>query len=147
MPGKPPPPARPPYGELIETAREALNLPQRQAAKLAGVARQTWIDTVRGYKLRNRQWEPIESEPRTVARMAHAVRITPGRLASQGRHPDAAVILAEIRVQSAPADSADRELADVIGNSPELREALTRLLRSRDQPAGDDDAPPGRQAR
>jgi hypothetical protein len=97
----PPPP--PPYGALIEKARKGGRLSLREASGRAGVSKATWIDNTRGWRKRGDAWEPTSPKPETIASMAHAVRVDPERLASEGEHPGAAEILGEIiRQEPAP---------------------------------------------
>jgi hypothetical protein len=86
-------PQRPPHGILIESARLAAGISLAQAVRLAGVAKDTWINTVRG---RNGEGGEYRARPRTVARMARAAGVTPERLETEGERPDAAAILREM---------------------------------------------------
>jgi transcriptional regulator with XRE-family HTH domain len=88
MPTSPPEPPWPPYGKLIEAARDAEGIALREAASRAGISRQTWTDTVKGHKRRDRAWVPIRTKPRTIARMAAAVRLSPRRLEDDDLSPD-----------------------------------------------------------
>lgn len=90
----PPPPTA--WGRMIRVAREARRLSIPQAAARAGVSRDNWGHVERGYQhLGARGTREARGNADTVAAMAHAVGITPERLAESGR-PDAAEVLAEM---------------------------------------------------
>ena len=102
------PPPQPPYGILIELARKGARLTVQEAADRAGVSKATWIDSVRGWRRRGGVVEHIEPKPETVAHMACAAGVSPGRLEAEGQRPDAAEILREIlRPQQQPAAPQD----------------------------------------
>lgn len=91
------PPDTPRYGSVIELARKGAGLSMQRAADAAGISKATWIDSTRGYRRRGAEWETVEPKPETIARMARAVGISPERLKTEGQHPEAAEILAEIQ--------------------------------------------------
>lgn len=95
-------PEPPPHGILIEDAREAARLSKREAARRAGISDAWWRYLVRGYQ---KAPGDLSSPADTIARMAHAVGLTPERLESEGQRPDAAEILRGIirsREQATP---------------------------------------------
>ena len=125
--GKMTEPQRPPHGALIESARLAAGISLAQAVRLAGVAKDTWINTVRGY---NGVGAEYRARPRTVARMAHAVGIDAERLEAEGECPAAAAILREMdrppplrAVPPLPAGTRHAERGNVLfpDLSPDLR--------------------------
>lgn len=106
----------PPYGELIEAAREAAGLSRREAARRAGISDAWWRYVTRGW-----QNGPITGPADTVAVMARVVGLTPERLESEGERPDAAGKLREMIAR----EEADRA-ADPYADEDE---ALQEILR------------------
>jgi transcriptional regulator with XRE-family HTH domain len=86
----------PPYGELIEAAREAAGLSRREAARRAGISDAWWRYVTRGW-----QNGPITGPADTVATMARVTGVTPERLESEGQRPDAAARLREMLAEEA----------------------------------------------
>lgn len=89
------PPARP-EGALIRVAREAAGLTLPEAAEASGVSKARWSQVETGYETRNGHVKVVQAKAATIAHMAHAVRLSPDRLESEGKRPDAAEILREI---------------------------------------------------
>jgi transcriptional regulator with XRE-family HTH domain len=120
------PPEPPPYGALIEAARERAGLSKREAARRVGISEAWWRYLVRGYqKVPGDTAAPAD----TIARMARGVGVTPELLESGGQHPDAAAILRDTP-EDAPAPGAAAS-----GNAPDAAarifpddEAAQRLL-------------------
>ena len=121
-------PAPPPYGSLLEVARKGAGLSIQRAADAAGISKATWIDTVRGYRKRNGAWEHIEPKSETIARMAHAVGVSPERLTEEAGRPDAAEILTEIGrgASSVPRPSAPVSAPPPV-SSPDSPDAMDEL--------------------
>src|SRR5258708_6397918 len=89
-----------PEGQLIRQVRD-LSIPRlsiRAAAKRIGLSAEQWGYVERGYRPAGAGQPPRRFSPpaATLAKMAHALRITPERLESEGQRPDAAAILREI---------------------------------------------------
>jgi hypothetical protein len=73
------------------------------AAHAAGISKGRWSQVELGYESRTGEVRPVQGSDGTIARMAHAVGISPERLETEGGRPDAAVILREIiRRESEP---------------------------------------------
>lgn len=86
---------------LIRLARQAARIKAPAAARKAGISTARWSQIENGYERRHGQYKPISASPPTLAHMAHAVGLTPDRLAEAGRE-DAAEILTEILAQKPP---------------------------------------------
>lgn len=108
------PPARP-EGALIRLARQAAGLTIPDAVRLSGVSKARWSTVESGYESRGGTTRPVNAKADTIARMAHAVGVTPERMESEGQRPDAAEILREIlRSPGQPAPERQRRrLAEV----------------------------------
>ena len=114
-------PAPPPEARLIQTARKAAGLTAEAAARSTdgAVSPVYWRDVERGYGYRRGERVPARASDRVLAHMAHAVRVTPGRLTKAGRD-DAATVLTEILGAapgpraSAPASEAEEMLAGLL---------------------------------
>jgi transcriptional regulator with XRE-family HTH domain len=90
-------PPAPPEGVIIRLAREAAGISIADAAKRAGVSVPRWSQIETGSEIRHGTASPVTGRAGTIARMAHAVPgITPERLETEGRRPDAAEVLREI---------------------------------------------------
>lgn len=89
-------PPAPPEAALIRLARQAANIRMAQAAKEAGVSLARWSHIENGYETRQGATRQVQAKAGTLARMAHAVGITPERLETEGERPDAAEVLREI---------------------------------------------------
>jgi transcriptional regulator with XRE-family HTH domain len=101
-----------PEGQLIRQVRD-LSIPRlsiRAAAKRIGLSAEQWGYVERGYRPAGAGQPPRPFSPpaATLAKMAHALRITPERLESEGQRPDAAKILREILHHEAEAADAAR---------------------------------------
>ena len=86
-----------PEGQLIRRVRD-LSIPKltiRAAAERIGLSAEQWGYIERGYRPARAGGPPRPFSPpaATLAKMAHALRITPERLESEGQRPDAAEIL------------------------------------------------------
>ena len=93
-------PGATPEGQLIRRVRD-LSIPKltiRAAAERIGLSTEQWGYIERGYRPARAGEPPRPFSPpaATLAKMAHALRITPERLESEGQRPDAAEILREI---------------------------------------------------
>jgi transcriptional regulator with XRE-family HTH domain len=95
------PPALP-EGILIRRAREATGLTVPAAAQAAGMSKARWTQVETGYETRQGQVRRVQAKAGTIAHMAHAVGVTPERLADEGQRQDAAEILREILRQQGP---------------------------------------------
>jgi transcriptional regulator with XRE-family HTH domain len=87
----------PPYGVLIEAAREDAGLSRREAARRAGISDSWWRYVAAGW-----QNGPLAGTPDTVAAMARAVGVTPDDLENEGERPDAARVLRGMLLADAP---------------------------------------------
>ncbi len=92
------PPALP-EGILIRRAREAAGITVPEAAQAAGISKARWTQVETGYETRQGAARPVRAKPGTIARMAHAVGISPERMETEGTRPDAAEVLREIERQ------------------------------------------------
>jgi transcriptional regulator with XRE-family HTH domain len=146
-------PEPPPYGALIEDAREKAGLSAREAARRTGISDAWWRYLVRGYQ---KAPGDLNARAETIARMARVVGVTPDRLETEGERPDAAEILREIlrtppeppaaerRLEAVPGpltlpdDPADEEVEDFIldQESAPLRRILMRTWRTESIPRG-----------
>src|SRR5579875_390113 len=89
-------PAPPPEAVMLRLAREASGTTVSEAAAAAGISAARWSQVELGYGNRRGPLKPVRARSGTLARMAHAVGVGPGRL-EEGDRPDAAEILREIR--------------------------------------------------
>jgi transcriptional regulator with XRE-family HTH domain len=89
-------PPVPPDAALIRLAREGAGISVASAAEAAGMSKSRWVQIENGQEKRQGLIRATHAKPVTIARMAHALRITPERLESEGQRPDAAEILREI---------------------------------------------------
>lgn len=120
-------PPAPPEAVLIRLAREAAGITVAEAAKTAGVSVARWSQIEAGSEMRHGQVSPVTGKAGTIARMAHAVpRISPERLAAEGRRPDAAEILREIVGDAGPAPKPDASRVDFSGDDPEAHDPFVR---------------------
>jgi transcriptional regulator with XRE-family HTH domain len=95
-------PAPPPEAVLIRLVREAGNIKLPAAAKAAGVSVARWSQIENGYEMRLGEARPVQGARSTIAHMAAAVGLTPGRLETEGARPDAAAVLREILQRPQP---------------------------------------------
>jgi hypothetical protein len=119
-----------PEGQLIRQVRD-LSIPRlsiRAAGKRIGLSAEQWGYVERGYRPAGAGQPPRPFSPpaATLAKMAHALRITPERLESEGQRPDAAKILREIlhrEVEAADAAGASEALNVASSQSPPMTDA------------------------
>jgi transcriptional regulator with XRE-family HTH domain len=117
---------RPPYGALIEEARDHAGLSIRESARRAGISDAWWRYVVNGRQGNN----PVTGAADTVADMARVVGLDPDRLETDGERPDAARILRS-RQPDAPASapsavappSRDDRAADLFPHDPDKQQA------------------------
>src|SRR5580693_268644 len=109
------PPRPTPEGQMIRRVR-SLSIPKLTipaAAARIGLSAEQWGYVERGYypARDGNPPRPFSPPAATLAKMAHALRITPERLETEGQRPDAAEILAEILRQQHEAEpsAADRD--------------------------------------
>jgi transcriptional regulator with XRE-family HTH domain len=88
-------PQPPPEAQLIRLAREAAHIRTADAAAKADISKARWSQIETGYESRDGEYRSVIARAVTLAHMAHAVGLTPERLAETGRQ-DAAEILREI---------------------------------------------------
>jgi hypothetical protein len=93
---------------LIEQRRGRLSI--RKAASAAGISEARWRQLESGSRPTPLGYAPEEAPDGTLARMAHAVGVTPDELRGAGR-PAAAVILGEHAAEQAAIAEADEEAA------------------------------------
>jgi transcriptional regulator with XRE-family HTH domain len=120
-----PPEQPPPYGALIEAAREEAGLSRRDAARRAGVSDSWWRYVASGWQNHG----PVTGTAETVAAMARAVGVTPEQLEAEGERPDAAKALRRM-LREDPGDSPPPAKLAVAPNLPpagRLAEWLTSL--------------------
>jgi hypothetical protein len=88
---------------LIESCRRAARLSVREAARRAGISEGWWRQVVKGYQsLSGGAYGLVRDVPAgTIARMAKAAQVAPGRLAAEGQRPDAARELEALAVADA----------------------------------------------
>lgn len=89
-------PSPPKEAVLIKLVREAANVSTAEAARSAGISKARWSQVESGYESRLGRYRPVIARAGTLARMAHALGISPQRLETEGNRPDAALVLAEI---------------------------------------------------
>jgi transcriptional regulator with XRE-family HTH domain len=120
---RPPEQQPPPYGALIEAAREAAGLSRREAARRAGISDAWWRYVVQGW-----QNGPISGASDTVAKMARVVGVTPEQLETEGNRSDAARVLRESLSAGAPAAPRDLPAAGARGDDDPVDDAAARLF-------------------
>lgn len=98
-------PEAPPEGELIKAALEASPLTQRAAARRAGISDTRWRQIVSGYQAIGGVKVPFRTRDETLARMAHAVGVSPEQLEAVDR-AGAADALRDLQVAKEEAESA-----------------------------------------
>ena len=119
----------PPLGALIEGARKRRRLSQNAAAAAAGISGTHWRRVVQG--------EPGTAE--TVARMAHAVGVTPAELEQVGRGDAADELrvldpVARQHERRAQHDEREQRAADGTALVDELRELADRFEAAQQDP-------------
>lgn len=127
------PPDPPPEGVLIESCRHDAGLSVREAARRAVISEGWWRQVVKGYQsLSGGSYGLVRDVPaRTIARMAKAVQVPPGRLAAEGGRPDAARELEALAVADAewrpePVPGGGYSAADIVAAEP-----FTAAIRAR----------------
>jgi transcriptional regulator with XRE-family HTH domain len=107
----------------------------RQAASDAGISEARWRQLESGARSTPLGLAPETAPDGTLARMAHAVGVTPAELRDAG-HPEAAAILEAHAAEQAAISEADEEAADaaaraaaeVRGLNARQRAALTAMI-------------------
>ena len=89
-------PPVPPDAAAIRLAREGAGLSMARAAERARMSKARWVQIENGRETRRGQVFPVQAKPVTIAHMAYAVGLPPERLESEGKNPEAALILREI---------------------------------------------------
>lgn len=132
-----------PEGKLIRQVR-SLSIPKLSipaAAARIGLSAEQWGYVERGYypARDGNPPRPFSPPAATLAKMAHALRITPERLETEGQRPDAAENLREI-LRDQPqndkpslSDLANRP--DLLGEIDEAIEKLREILRDQSDPS------------
>ncbi len=124
-------PDAPPEGVLIKSALSAARLSQRAAARRAGISETRWRQIVSGYQAVSGRKVPVRSPDDTLARMAHAVGVSPEQLDAAGRDGAAAVLrdtAPAVAGQGAAGDDPSRA-ADAQGRMEERWHMLEAVLR------------------
>jgi transcriptional regulator with XRE-family HTH domain len=122
-------PNPPPEGQAIEAARTRARLSIREAARRAEMSEGRWRQIVRGYHLAAGVVVPDYGPDDTIARMAHAVGLTPTDLTKAGR-PDAAAILRTFSHAEEPPALFEAPTTDLThATDDQLLEELGRRLR------------------
>jgi transcriptional regulator with XRE-family HTH domain len=119
--------------QLIEQRRGRLSI--RKAATAAGISEARWRQLESGARSTPLGYAPESAPPDTLARMAHAVGVTPDELREAG-HPEAAAILAahaaeqaaEAEADEAAADAGARAAAQARGLTARQRAALAAMI-------------------
>lgn len=150
---KPPPP---PEAQLLRLVRAASGVQASEAAANMAthfrrkMSASRWSQIENGYETRDGGYKPAIANAATLAQMFYVVGgVTPDRLESEGRRPDAARILREILRQAgddkdaarakaydeelrraAEEDDDLKEIAELVRLDPELRVAFVRIARS-----------------
>lgn len=88
-------PEPPPEAALIKTAQKRARITVRQAAADAGLSTERWRQITTGYQSVRGGYVEVHAPDDTLARMAHAVSVTPDQLTEAGR-AEAADILREL---------------------------------------------------
>lgn len=133
-------PSPPPEGRLIGAAREAApRISIKKAARSAGISDTRWRQIEQGYRMHRGRAEAEPPAPAPIlARMAHAVGITPAELESAGR-ADAADELRVMLATEPPDDDnghgGEQGLTDIYERLRSVEEQLRHLAK---QARGDD---------
>lgn len=90
-------PLPPPEAVLIRLVRQAAKVSVAAAAKRAGISTARWTQIEQGYETRDGERRPAWGPPDTLAYMASAIDLPPGRLETEGKRPDAAAVLREMQ--------------------------------------------------
>lgn len=128
-----PRPPQPPEMQLIEQRRGRLSI--RKAATVAGMSEARWRQLEGGFRATPLGPAPETAPDATLARMAHAVGVTPDELKETGRADAAALLGAYAAEQAAiseadedAADAAARAAADLRGLTARQRAALAAMI-------------------
>jgi hypothetical protein len=135
------PPEPPPWGVLIEKAREGQGLSVRESARRAGISEGWWRQIVRGYQnMGSGSYGTVPGPAGTVADMARVVKVTPDQMETAGERPDAAKVMREVREIGVgePSDAAEPPAGwlspdEVRDARPFANVILSRMLELRDQ--------------
>lgn len=115
-------PQPPPEAVALDRAVTRSRMSVREAAKRAGVSEGRWRQIVKGYQSAGGQQIPVTAPKNTLAKMAHAVGMTPDMLRATGRG-DAADVLEDL-TENSPTEATDH------GDVDPADEALARVMRS-----------------
>lgn len=120
-------PPQPPEGKLIADATAMRGLSIREASSRAGISYGRWRQITSGVQnVSPGSHAAVRAPAATIARMAHAVGITPERLGTEGQRPDAAEILREIlRTEPSAQPPALRVASSPAGDDPDDEMTLT----------------------
>lgn len=121
-------PQPPPYGALIEQARDDAGLSVREAARRAGISDAWWRYVASGRQGNN----PVTGPADTVAAMARVVGVDPDSLAGKGKRPDAAEVLRALLEHEAAAPALEPEPSAVPAAGPDPGDSAQVLF-----PGGD----------
>lgn len=131
-------PAPPPEALLIALARKAAGIRAPAAARKAGISKARWSQVENGCEMREGAYRPVRARDDTLAHMAYAIGVTPERLETEGRRPDAAAVLREILREPSPEPPPSGVSLD--GLTPDeariAREFIEALRRSRRDDGG-----------
>lgn len=101
-------PSPPPEGDLIAAALERTGLSIRKASRRAHISYGRWRQITSGYQnISPGVYAPVHAPPKTLARMAWVVGLTPEALVSAGRE-DAARELKELSLAAQPLPEGER---------------------------------------
>jgi len=135
-----PKPQPPPEALLLRLARDAGRLTIPAAARAAQISKARWAQVEAGYEVRRDGYRQVRAPAGTLAHMARAVGLTPDRLETEGRRPDAAIVLREIQRDPAPVPPQPPGGESVDGLTPEeariTREFVEAIRRSRRDDGG-----------
>lgn len=116
-----------PEGRLVRRAREMASpkLSIRAAAGRIGLSAEQWGTIERGYRptRAGEPPQPFSPPAATLARMAHALGISPERLKAEGQRPDAAEML---RAAFPPEESVPA--VALVEQAKHLRDALDAFI-------------------
>lgn len=117
-----------PEGVLIQRVMQQRGLSASRVARLAGISPERWRQITNGYEAAGRgQRVEVIAPAGTLAKMAHAIGISPEQLEEAGR-TDAAQVLRDLQqVQPQPVTSLDVSVLRAIANSPDRPEHLRRI--------------------
>lgn len=101
-------PPTPPEAALIKSALKRRRITARAAAHQAGIGEARWYQIMRGNQTVGGARVPVVAPPDTLARMAHAVGVTPEQLEEVDR-ADAAEELRDLAQHETPPPPGDRD--------------------------------------